>query len=92
MEYKDLPSSVKHSANLGLRDPEGTGSPIDADEAVRQFEQGRVVAAAILQQSVAPILQRSVAPMNISESAKLAKGSKEHSELGDYPDDPTYIR
>jgi hypothetical protein len=83
MEYKELPSSVKNSANLGKRDPEGTGSPIDEADAVRHFQQGKLVAA---------ILKRSVAPMKVSEEAGNAPGAEDHKMLGDYPDDPTYIR
>jgi hypothetical protein len=83
MEFNELPPSAKHSANLGMRDPEGAGSPIDEEDAVRHYELGQVVAA---------ILKRSVAPMKVSEEAGNAPGAEDHKMLGDYPDDPTYIR
>jgi hypothetical protein len=83
MNSNRLPKHIRNAASFGLRDPEDSGQPRDEEQAIRHFESGQLVRQ---------LLDEVVAPINISDDARTAIGAEEHSALGDYPDDPTYIR
>lgn len=88
--FSELPPAVKDAAMRGLRDPEDSGAPYTAEEVVSDYVSGVEVKRQANLGSIANT--PPVAPANISPRAATAPDASDHSKLGQYPNDPTYIR
>lgn len=86
-EFSKLPSEVKDAAVRGLRDPEDSGAPYSLDEVLSDYKSGLEV-----RRNLGNTATFVIRPATISQRAATAPDADEHSKLGPYPTDPSYIR
>lgn len=88
--FSELPPAIRDAALRGLSDPEDSGAPFTAEEVVSDFTSGLVAKQLADLGSLAnkaPLVSKDISPR-----AATAPDANEHSKLGDYPNDSTYIR